>query len=169
MNIRVIVTSAGLALAAAGCGAAAQHSQTAHVAGVQCASLSDNQAAQVLSPGRVQGVEAIHAQRVYAGGPQNDHVIGAKLFVPAEAGASEAYLERALSCHAASASAAHPNDPLRVDGVRSVAVRSAGQRYEIAITGVDKRAGEAILQRAQGLQSHVGVQQLAAAEGRAAF
>jgi hypothetical protein len=171
MNIRFVVSSAALALAAAGCGATAQHTQSTRVAGLECGGLANNetQVAELVSPDRVHGVEPIHFQRVYWSGPQNDHVIGAKLYVPAEANMSEAYLERVLSCHAAGATAAHPNDPLRVEGVRSVAVRAHGQRYEIAITGVDKRAGEEILQRAESLQGQVGVKQLASAKNRAAL
>jgi hypothetical protein len=171
MNIRFVVSSAAFALVAAGCGAAAQHTQSARVAGLECGGLADNEAqvAQLVSPDRVRGVEAVHYQRVYWSGPQNDHVIGAKLYVPAEPNMNEAYLERVLSCHAAGTTAANPNDPLRVEGVSSVDVRSQGQRYEIVITGVDKRAGEEILQRAESLQGQVGVKQLASAKNRAAL
>jgi hypothetical protein len=160
MNIKTIITAAGLALATSGCGAAA-HQQVSRGSELQCARVTDPVASQSLLSNAVRA-EPIHHQRVYAGGPQADHVVGAKLYVPAEAGQSEAYLERVMSCRLESGQAGvQPNDPLGVEGVRHVAVRAAGSSFEVSIVGSDAQSGEAIWQRARALAGQVGVEQVA--------
>jgi hypothetical protein len=160
VKIQTIITAAGLALATGGCGAAAQQHVT-RGSELQCARVTDPVASQFLVGNTVRA-EPIHQHRTYAGGPQADHVVGAKLYVPAEAGQSEAYLERVMSCRLESGQAeAHSNDPLGVQGVRHVAVHSAGSSFVVSIVGSDAQSGEAIWQRARALAGQVGVQQVA--------
>lgn len=171
MNIKTLIPAAAFALAAAGCAGSTQH-QAGQTAALQCARVADasEQVTQSLFAGNVHSAEPVHFQRVYFGGPQADHVIGAKLSVPAEAGQTEAYLERAMACHLASGRASgHPNDPLAVDGVQRVEVRGSGSSFEVSIIGRDKQAGEAIWERAHALEAQIGVRQLAANGTTAAF
>lgn len=170
MRIETLVAAAGLAVASVGCGAAAP--QQTRATELQCAGMpsASESAMRSLLSGAVTRAEPIHYERFYAGGPQPDHVVGARLYVPATAGESEAHLERALACHAGSTRAAGlPEDPLGVDGVRSVAVRSSGASFEISVLGRDQQSGEAIWQRARSLAGDVGVRQLAATDATAAF
>jgi len=160
MNIKTIVTAAGLSLATLGCGTTLQQPSASRASELQCARVDD--AGPALSAGTVYRAEPIHYTRVYAGGPQPDYVIGAKLYLPAEPGQSEASLERAMSCQLASGRAgAHPSDPLGAEGVRHVHVASAGSSFEVSIMGSDARSGEAVWQRARALAAQVGIQQVA--------
>ena len=158
----------GALVALSACATAGSQRSEARVAGSQCDSLADvsTQVGELLAASNVQRVEPSYEMRHYAGGPQPMHVSGAKLYVPAQPGMSAPYLERALSCYAASGeiAAAQPNDPLRVEGIRDVDVRGAGQSFRIAIIGSHQRSGEAIWERARALgDSQVTVEQIAAA------
>jgi hypothetical protein len=170
MKIKTIAVAAGLAVASVGCGAAAH--QQSRASELQCAHIPDasQSVSESLLSGSVYRAEPIHFERFYAGGPQADHVIGARLYVPAPAGQDDAYLERAMACHLASGrTAEHASDPLGVDGVRSVDVRSSGASFEVSIVGGDQESGEAIWQRARSLAGQVGVHQVASNGTTAAF
>ena len=175
-NLRNLTIIAGLAVSVSACAAATQPRETARVSGLRCASLegSERQVAELLRPGNVSKVEALQHEVNYYGDVQPLYIAGAKLYVPAEPGLSEAYLARALSCHAAQTASGvqHPNDPLRVAGVHRVDVRSSGQTFEIAIIGVDRDAGEAIWQRTQALRdasTQIQVEQLGSAASSASL
>lgn len=97
----------------------------------------------------------------------SQHVAGAALYIPAPANTSPAYLERALSCHVAGTNGAHSqyaSDPLRVDGVSNVDVRSEGSMLRIDVRAKDRASGEQVLQAARGLQSSVSIRQVASAQ-----
>ena len=164
MRCPLIITSL-LALAAAGCGASAQHARSTQLAGVQCAQLTDldRQVANVYAPEKLSRVEPMYRTELITRAVQPRYVSGARLYVPAEQGMTEGYLTRVLTCHAASQAATHPNDPLRVANVRSIAVKPQGQRLVISIEGADRKAGKEIWQRASALRdpsSRIEVKQL---------
>ena len=170
MKLETIVVAVGLTIAAIGCGAAAPRQSRASE--LQCARVSDasRRVGRSLLAGSVYRADPIHFERFYAGGPQADHVVGARLYVPAPADQSAAFLERALACHLASGRAAtQAGDPLGVEGVRSVNVRASGASFEVSIVGRDPQSGEAIWQRARSLAGQVGVQQVASSAEAIAF
>lgn len=155
----------GALLSAVGCAGAAQTPARSPVASASCAGIPDlqQQVAELLAPGQVQRVEPLYRLEHRARAIQLRYVSGAKVYVPAERGMNDGYLERALSCHAASAESSQPNDPLRVANVHDIDVRTRGTLIEIQIEGADRAAGKQILERAQGLRepsTQVEVRQL---------
>jgi hypothetical protein len=168
-----MVMAFGVAVLASACGAASQRPETTTVAGVQCEGVDvGQQVAQLYAPGNVERVEPLYRTEVLARAIQPRFVSGARLYVPAQQGMTQGYLERVLSCHAASSSSAHPNDPLHAANVRDVDVEARGQRFVIDIHGEGRSAGKDILERARSLRdgsSNVEVRQLSAGEGKARF
>ena len=152
----------------AACGATTQQASSTVARGAACNQVQnlDQQVAQVYDLARVRHAEPLYTQRFLARAIQPREVTGAELYVDAEAGVSQPYLERVLSCHAAGSSTAHPNDPLRVQNVRDVDVRVQGHHFVIAVQGADRNAGREIWQKAQALLQggSVEVQQLSAAD-----
>ena len=166
----IIVATCATALIG-GCGAHASQASSAPVVAADCAGLgsADAELAAIYS-GAVRNVQPIHRKDFRARAIQLRYVAGASFDVPAPRSTTAAYLERALSCHAAGRTAGmeHPNDPLRVAGVHDVDVRAVGARLRISVTGADRSAGKAILQRAEALSEGSGsvkVKQLAANTG----
>lgn len=153
MRRHSIVMAVGLALAIGGCGATTQSRANTQIAGVQCGAITDldRQVAELYAPGNVARVEPVYRTQFVARAVQPRFVSGAKLYVPAQQGMSQGYLERVLTCHAAARSAEHPNDPLRVANLRDVDVESRGQRFVISIEGTDRASGSEIYQRARAL------------------
>ena len=154
MRLHSTVIAAGLAGVVAGCGAAAQSQATTQLSSSQCAGLtdSDRQVAALYEPGSIERVEPVRRQVFLARAIQPHYTSGARLYVPAQEGMTGPYLERVLSCHAASSANVHPNDPLRVANIESVDVTTAGPRFVVTIEGADRAAGRAIWERAQALR-----------------
>lgn len=168
MNHRTTIVLAIAGAALAGC-AANSAQQTASM-GTQCAALGDtSERVASLYENGITAVKPLHKKEFIARAIQPKYIAGAELYVTAEEGMNQAYLDRVLSCHAgASTLAAHPSDPLRVTGIERVDVSAAGGHYRIAITGRDRAAGKRIWQTAQQLDPGAGtvqVQQLAAGAG----
>jgi hypothetical protein len=159
------LVAAVIALGAA-CGASTQQASSTVARGASCDRVEnlDQQVAQVYDLARVRHAAPIYTQRFLARAIQPREVIGAELYVNAEAGVSQPYLERVLSCHAAGASAAHPNDPLRAQNIRDLDVRVQGHQFVISVMGADRNAGREIWQKARALTQpgSVEVQQLSA-------
>jgi len=158
---------AGLALAAGGCASMAQPQANTQIASTHCASLQDvdRKVADLAGAGQVARVEPVHRQQFFARALQPKYVAGAELYVPAQQGWSAPYLDRVLSCHAASQASTHPNDPLRVANLESIAVKASGSHFVVSILGKDPAAGKEIYQRAQALRDPAGqvdVRQLSA-------
>ena len=156
------------AVAAAGCGAASHKAAATPVAGLQCGNIANLQqeVAAVYAPEHVVRVEPLERTEFIARAIQPRYVAGAKLYVPAQRGVTEGYLERVLSCHAAGASDSHPNDPLLANNVRDVDVESRGQTFLIHVEGADRRSGAEIWKRARTLRdasNRVEVRQLSSA------
>lgn len=168
MKLHSTVVAAGVACMVAGCGAASQSQAKSQVASSQCAGLtdSDRQVAALYAPGSIERVEPLQRKVFLARAIQPQYTAGARLYVPAQQGMSGPYLERVLSCHAASSADVHPNDPLRVANIESVDVTTAGPRFVVTIAGADRAAGRAIWERAQALRepsTQVEVRQLSTA------
>lgn len=165
MGIRSTICAIGIASALTGC--ATHQAPRAQVARADCSGLAtDGTLAELYSAGTIKKVEPIYRQQFVARAIQPRYVAGASLYVPAEAGMNEAYLERVLSCHAALGRGEHPNDPLGAEGVVDVDVVAAGPRMRIAITGQDRASGQAIWKRAMALHEQAGevtIQQLSSA------
>jgi hypothetical protein len=135
------------------------------VTGANCAGVTDveRQVAALYAPGNIDRVEPVYRDEWKARAIQLHYVAGAKLYVAAPAGVSDAYLDRVLSCHAAAASSTAANDPLRAAAVKDVRVSTLGQHFVIHVEGVDREAGQAILQHAEALRdqsARVEVRQL---------
>lgn len=85
-------------------------------------------------------------------------LVGAELSMHAQPGVDDAYMQRVLSCHAASGHSAHPNDPLVPDHgrVAEVDVSSSGDSLRIRVTGSDRATAESIWRRAQAFAAESG-------------
>lgn len=158
-----------LVVVSAGCAGAAQSAPRSPVASANCSGLGnlEPQVAELLSPANVQRVEPLYRSEHRARAIQLRYVSGAKLFVPAQSGLTEGYVERALSCHAVSARSSQPNDPLTVANVHDVDVRTRGPLLEIQIEGANREAGKQILERANALRdpsAQVEVRQLSSTQ-----
>ena len=174
MNLLKSGLVAAVIVTGAACGATTQQASSTVARGASCDQVQnlEQQVAQVYDLARVRHAEPLYTQRFVARAIQPREVSGAELYVDAEAGVSQPYLERVLSCHAAGSSAAHPNDPLRAQNVRDVDVRVQGKHFVIAVHGADRHAGREIWQKAQALLQgggNVEVQQLSAADKPATF
>ena len=170
MRLYGTITAVSLAAALAACGASAKQ-QRIQVAAGSCTGMDGNRAAtELYGNGKVARVEPLQRQVFLARAIQPTLTYGAHLYVPAEAGMHEAYLERVLTCHAArgAGSAKLANDPLLVPGVERVAVSAQGPLMRISVEGRDARAGEAIWKSARSLHGDVSVEQLAANATQAA-
>lgn len=164
MNTLKVALTAAIVMTGASC-AGAQHTARALPELSACRGLSDldQRVAQVYDVARVRRVSPIYRKHFLARAIQPRYLHGAELYVDAEAGVSQPYMQRVLSCYAEARSGGHPNDPLSAEHVESVNVRTQGSHYVIAVTSSDRHAAKQIWQRARGLvqpRSHVEVQQL---------
>lgn len=169
MKLHATVLAVGLTSILGGC-AASQSQAHSQVAASSCAGLSDvdRHVAELYAPGQIERVEPLQRREFLARSIERSYVAGAKLYVPAQQGVSQPYLERVLSCHAAAQTSQHPNDPLRVTAIESIDVSTAGSRFVVSIAGANRSAGKEIWQRARALHdtsSQVEVRQLSATPG----
>jgi hypothetical protein len=165
---------AAIIIAGTACGASTQRTSSTVARGASCNQLQnlDQQVAQLYDTSRVKHAEPIYTERFLARAIQPRELVGAELFVNAEPGVSQPYLERVLSCHAAQASSNRPNDPLSTENISNLAVRVQGGQFVIAVTGADRQASQQIWQKAQALLKsggHIEVQQLSAADSKTAL
>lgn len=167
MRIGNGMVAIGLSLALGACASGAR--QDARVAAASgCQEIADNEATtEFYAPGRVYAARKVEKREFVARAIQPTRVIGAELFMHAPRNVTDTFLERALTCHALTGRAAHPNDPLHPsDGsVRAVSVRSAGGSLAIRVVGETPQAGREIWSRARAFASgsSVDVQQVATA------
>jgi hypothetical protein len=175
MNLHSTILAVGITGLLGGCAATSQQQRAEnHIASAQCASLpeSDRDAANLYEPGRVTRVEPLVKKEFLARAIQREYTAGARLYLPAQRGMTQPYLERALVCHTASQAALHPNDPLRVQNLKSVSVATSGHSFVVTIAGADKAAGKEIWQRASAITNgsgQVDVRQLSAAPAKNQF
>lgn len=170
-NKRFALITVGVMLAA-GCATTSHQTASHQVAGTRCASLSDldERVHQLLAASNIERVTPAYHEVPHFDGPKPLYVEGAEIYIPAEQGLNEAYVERALSCYAASASGTgQAHHPLRADGIRSISAREAGQALRVTIRGVDRKAGEEIWKRTQALRNPAGtieIRQLSSTSAR---
>lgn len=174
MKLHGTILAVGITGLLGGCAATAQQQASNHIASAQCASLpdSDRDLAELYAPGRVTRAEPLVKKEFLARAIQREYTAGAKLYVPAQRGVTQPYLQRALLCHTASQAALHPNDPLRVHNLESVSVATSGHNYVVTIAGADKAAGKEIWQRARAITNASGqveVHQLSALPAKQQF
>ena len=167
MNFTKASLALGIGLLMGACAGAQQKPAQVNVANLDCRGVSADAVDQLAS---VKKVETLYRTEFRARAIQPRFVSGAALHVPAQPGISAAYLERALSCHAAQTASndGRPN-PLRVAGVEKVQVRESGAMMRVAITSHDTNAAKEIVKQAKALQNaqgDVSVQQLSAAVGQ---
>ena len=160
---------AAIIVTGAACGASTQQASTTVARGASCERVEnlEQQVARVYNLAHVRDAQPLYTQRFLARAIQPRELIGAELYVDAEPGVNQPYLQRLLSCHAAASGVAHPNDPLRAANVRSLDVRVQGHQFVIAVTGANREAGREIWQKSQALLQSGGsveVQQLSAAK-----
>lgn len=136
-------------------------------AGLDCKGVSGDAVAQLYAPTGVKRVETLYRKEFIARAIQPTFVSGAALHVPAQPGMTAAYMQRALSCHAAqTASVDSRPDPLRVAGVEQISVRESGAMMRVAITSNNREVAKQIVQQAEALRDARGdvtVEQLSAA------
>jgi hypothetical protein len=158
-------TALAAALSVSGCATTSNQVASQRVSGTRCEALTnlDQRVQQLLSANNIVRLEPAYRMTPHFDGPKPAYVEGVAIYIPADAGVTEAYVERALSCHAASSGRALPSDPFRVDGVRSITANEVRQTIRVDILGVDREAGERIWHTAQGLSARVEVRQLSSA------
>lgn len=173
MRMQTISFVLGSALLLTAC-AGGQKRQPSPQLSADCSRLASDAAAPLYAAGNIKKVTPLYRTEFIARAIQPTFVAGAEIQIPAH-DVHDAYLERALRCRAASPGVGLSDvaaDPLRVQGVENVRVRSKGQMTHIAITSTDKAAAKQILQHARTLQESGGtveVQQLSANTGNATF
>ncbi len=142
--------------------AACSSAQTAPTVstGANCASLTDG--GQVLSdfykPGAVYDAKPVQERVFRARAIQPVETMGASLYVKATPEMNAPYLRRVLSCHAASSSSAHVNDPLHPSSGPIAALEVGESRYgfKVDIRARDSKGGEEIWKRAESLSRQNG-------------
>lgn len=132
-----------------------------------CQQIANNEATtHFYSPGQVYAARELERREFVARAIQRKRTQGAELFVHAPPNITGEFLERALSCHAWTGQAAHPNDPLHpAEGrVTNVSVRSAGGSFAVQVVSDEPQVGREIWARARAFASgsSVDVQQIGA-------
>lgn len=137
--------------------------------GAACTDLgaAEDVVANFYAPGSVYDARPIRETVFKARAIQPVETMGASLYVKAEPGMNSPYLQRVLSCHAASGAEAHPNDPLHPSqgAVTQLAVREAKHGFAVEVRSDDPAVGREIWKRAESLsqgQGSVAVEQVAA-------
>lgn len=130
-----------------------------------CQDIAGNEAtAEFYKPGQIYGARELERNEFVARAIQRKQTVGAELYMHAPRNVTGEFLERALTCHAFTGQAAHPNDPLHPSEgtVRSVAVRSKGGGFAVQVTSDSPRVGREIWARARAFagSSSVDVRQV---------
>lgn len=155
--MKTLIIATATALGAVACANSATPSANTATGGQLACSQLPAESAQlrdlVLTPGATNGATAVTETRVIARAHQPTVVVGAEVSLPAPQGVTQQYLERVLTCHAASGAAAHAADPFHptAGAVKDVAIRSHGGTFAIQIRGENPATGREILARAQAL------------------
>ncbi len=176
---------AGAAVLALGC--SSTPSKPAGYASAGCAQLGDATQAAAPQMNQVYASREVRDQSVYgdaydhviqkdltASTAQTQRVMGADLYMHASPGVTAEYVQRALTCHAASGQPLSNNDPFHpAEGhVASVDVRNAGSGFAVRVLGSDAAAGKDIWRRAEAMTgggADVNVEQVAEATTSSAF
>lgn len=147
-----------------------QQAPVSEVAQARCGELSEvsQVAADHLAPGRVRAVAPVTQDEFAARAITHRRTVGADLHVAAQPGVTAEYLERALTCHAASGQPVFAQDPLHPASgrVASVSVRSEKGGFAVRAVGENSNVGREIWNRAESYKAAPGVsvEQVASAE-----
>jgi hypothetical protein len=159
IHIGALALGLGSALALGACAGTQKPALSPRLASTDCAGVSSDSVAQLYAPGTIKEVTPLYRKRFVARAIQPIYPSGAMVSIPAQPGMTDAYLERALSCHAASharTGTTDAADPLAVSGIDDVDVKSVGSRTQITITSTDSKAARQIVQHAKTLQQSGG-------------
>ena len=164
-----VISGLGI-LALVGCASAPTRTATATAA---CEGIdSGAEAAKIYAEASSGTARRLVGEKHKARALQVRYTEGAEVTLPAPAGMSGEYIQRVLSCHAASGAApAHPNDLVH-GATASVKVESAGPGYRIAVRASNADEGEQIWEKAQALTQSGGaveVEQVSAATPAARY
>lgn len=142
----------------------------AEVATTGCAQLEAGHAENTFyKAGQVYAARPIKERQVISRAHQPERTVGAELYVHAQPGVTQEYLQRSLACHSVAGRPAHPNDPLHPTSgkLKSLTVRSMGSNFVVKAVGDSSKTGKEIWQRARSFTapgSEVTAEQLAAAD-----
>jgi hypothetical protein len=173
MRIGNGITLLGLALGLAACERGSQvDPRVATASG--CQQIEGNEAtAEFYKPGQVYAAREVERDEFVARAIQKKRTVGAKLYMHAPRNVTGEFLERALTCHALTGQAAHPNDPLHPSEgeIRSVSVSSEGGSFAVQVVADEPRVGREIWARARAFASgsSVDVQQIGATSSGSAL
>ena len=81
--------------------------------------------------------------------------LGAKMYLYAQKGMTKEYLQRAAMCHMSGDTPAYEQDPLRVDGIKSLRVYPSGGAFVISVSAKDQKTGKEIWKRAETLTTQI--------------
>lgn len=158
----------GLGAVTMACSQAEQ--RPAEVATTGCAQLEAGHAEQAFyKPGQVYAARPVKERQFIARAHQPERTVGAELYLHAQPGLTQEYLQRSLACHSASGRAAHSNDPLHPGSgsLKSLTVRSVGSNFVVKAIGDSPQTGKEIWQRARSFaapSSEVTAEQLASVQ-----
>ena len=158
--------TAGLVLALTSCASGPSiASQQRTLAVGTCDSQRDTaaEARAIIAAGKAERVEPVRSTMQHPGGGMPLQMVGAELTVPAEPGLREPYIERVLSCYASTVASTNPGDPLQMDDIGDVSVRSTGDSFRVIVVGIDVDSGDEIGRRARALRN-TGPHRVALAE-----
>jgi hypothetical protein len=164
-------STAGMILALGALTMACSHAEQrpAEVATAGCAQLEPGHAEKTFyKPGQVYAARPVKERQVIARAHQPERTVGAELYMHAQPGLTQEYLQRSLACHSVAGRPAHPNDPLHLanGSLKRLTVRSVGSNFVVKAIGDSPQAGREIWQRARSFTapgSEVTAEQLATA------
>jgi hypothetical protein len=150
VRLALLVSALGLVSACASSGTTESPRATAATYG--CAQLGEpaKAAAAFYDGGHVYAARPVHRTVSRTKAFENRQIAGAELDMHAAPGVTAEQLQRALACQAASATAAHPSDPLHPRGrVDEVGVRSTGAGFTVSVLSDDRVTATEIWERSQ--------------------
>jgi hypothetical protein len=153
-----------IALAAAGAsllsGCSAQPPVRAESARLGCEQLGDAARTDYFAPGHVSGVSRVTRVDHVSRATPVVRTAGADIYLNAQPGMTPAFVERVLSCQAASQQTAQ--SPIASSAGRvAISVRNDAGRIAVRALGSNRQASEDVWQKARALAQPVDVEQVA--------
>lgn len=141
-------------------GCATTQSSPSVAQGASCGSLTggDEVLSAFYAPGAIYEARPVKEKIFKARALQPVETRGASLYVKATPEMNSPYLQRVLSCHAASSSDAHPNDPLHPSqgSIASLEVSEARHGFRVDVLAENQTVGTEIWKRAEALSHQKG-------------
>ncbi len=165
-------STVGMMLALGALTMACSHAEQrpAEVATTGCSQLEAGHAEKTFyKSGQVYAARPVKERQFVSRAHQPERTVGAELYMHAQPGLTQEYLQRSLACHSVAGRPAHPNDPLHPanGSLKSLTVRSVGSNFVVKAVGDSPQAGKDIWQRARSFTapgSEVTAEQLASAD-----